>query len=277
MTVTYGPGVAQIIASHRVECLERELLLMPQADIKTIHSFEPSKYLRTIIVPPQVALTGAVHKVDYEVYLEKGTIQVTTDTGLKELIGPCRFPVKAGHKRAGFTLDNEVTWTDIYPNPDDCRDILELENRLYFVPSIGLADSRIAAQRDIIDYNKFLHEFGLTHSAVAQISQITSDLAAMPPGIPVALQDSPIHGKGLFAMQAFSKGSVICPGRLQGKRTPAGRYINHSANPNVIPIKVDDDIYVHAVKDIAVGDELLVDYRESMRVNFGLKVQGELV
>ena len=56
-----------------------------------------------------------------------------------------------------------------------------------------------------------------------------------------------------------------------------GRFINHSVKPNVIPVKVGDDIYAQATRDIAVNDELLVDYRDSMRVNFGLKVQGELV
>ena len=273
--VTYGAGFLQVTPAQKVERLERELLRMPQADIKTTHAFGPGTYERTITVPPWVALTGAEHRTDYVVRLERGTIIVNTDDGLRTLTGPCEFAAKAGIKRAGFVQAEEVVWTDVYPNPDNCRDILELEARLYIVPNIGLADSRTAAQRDIIDYDTFLHQFGLTHAAVAGISQIQDDLIDMPIGINVELRDSPIHGKGLFAMQAFNAGDVVCPGRLAGKRTPGGRYINHSMHPNVMPYKVGDDIYARALRDIAVDDELLVDYRDSMRVNFGIEVQGE--
>ena len=44
---------------------------------------------------------------------------------------------------------------------------------------------------------------------------------------------------------------------------------------NVLPYKVNDDIYVIALKDVPAGGELLVDYRASMRVNFGLYLEGE--
>jgi hypothetical protein len=38
---------------------------------------------------------------------------------------------------------------------------------------------------------------------------------------------------------------------------------------------VQDDIFAVAARKINAGDELLVDYRASMRVNFGLTMQGE--
>lgn len=277
MQVTYSPSIARIVAMQKVSRLEQELLRMPQADIKTTHTFKPGVYERTIVVPPWTVLTGAEHRTDYLVRLEQGTIIVNTDAGMQTFVAPCEFVAHAGIKRAGFVQGEEVVWTDVYPNPDNCQDIAILDAKFYVVPNIGLADSRTAVQRDIIDYDTFLHQFGLTHAEVARISQIQDDLIGMPAGVNVELRDSPVHGKGLFAMQAFSAGEVVCPGRLAGKRTPGGRFINHSAKPNVIPVKVGDDIYAQATRDIAVNDELLVDYRDSMRVNFGLKVQGELV
>jgi hypothetical protein len=39
-------------------------------------------------------------------------------------------------------FEEEVVWTDIYPNPDNCRDIDALEDRLYEVPEGGLGDKR---------------------------------------------------------------------------------------------------------------------------------------
>jgi hypothetical protein len=39
-------------------------------------------------------------------------------------------------------FDEEVVWTDIYANPDNCRDIDALEERLYEVPACGMGDKR---------------------------------------------------------------------------------------------------------------------------------------
>jgi SET domain-containing protein len=85
-----------------------------------------------------------------------------------------------------------------------------------------------------------------------------------------------IHGLGLFALKDFEVGEIVCPGRLDGKRTPAGRFINHSFESNILPQLVGNDIYAVATRKIHANEELLVDYRASMRVNFGLNIMGEL-
>lgn len=118
------------------------LLQMEQADIVTLHKFLPGIYERTIVIPPWTVLTGAEHKTAYKVRLERGTIAVNTDTDVKILTGPCEFDASAGFQRAGRVFEDEVVWTDIYENPDNCRNIEELENRLYVVPDIGLGDNR---------------------------------------------------------------------------------------------------------------------------------------
>jgi hypothetical protein len=259
----------------KVVALQDKLLEMPQAGIKTIHEFSPGVYKRTIIVPPWTVLTGAAHKTDYKVKLEKGTIAVNIDDDVRVLTAPCEFEAKAGAQRAGRVFDDEVIWTDIYDNPDNCTDIAVLEDRLYVVPECGLADSRTEVQKAKVDYNAFLHQIGVTQDEMDRIVHITSDLIDMPAGVAVELKDSPIHGKGLFAAKDFEIGETVCPGRLNGKRTPGGRFINHSVNCNITPVKVGDDIYAVAVAKISAGDELLVDYRASMRVNFGLVYQGE--
>jgi hypothetical protein len=122
--------------------LQTALLEMSQADIVTTHKFLPGVYERTITIPPWTVLTGAAHKTAYRVRLEKGVIAVNTDDGVKVLVAPCEFDVDAGFQRAGRVFEEEVVWTDIYANPDNCRNIDELENRLYEVPECGLGDSR---------------------------------------------------------------------------------------------------------------------------------------
>ena len=128
--------------------MQDELLKMEQADIVTDHRFRPGVYERTITIPPWTVLTGAAHKTAYRVRLVRGLIAVNTDEGVKVLEGPIEFDVPAGFQRAGRVFDEEVVWTDIYENPDNCRNIDELEQRLYEIPECGMFDSRI--QRALI-------------------------------------------------------------------------------------------------------------------------------
>lgn len=262
---------------QKVVVLQDELLQMPQAEIVTTHTFLPGVYERKITVPPWTVLTGAAHKTDYRVRLEKGTIAVNIDTEVIVLTAPYEFEAKAGAQRAGRVFDDEVVWVDVYDNPDDCQDLAVLEERLYVVPECGLGDTRkrLAIESAQADYQLFLGQLGVDQDAMDAVVTIESDLIDMPEGHDVELKASPVHGIGMFATRHFFAGEVICPGRLDSKRTPAGRYINHSHDANVIPHKFGDDIYAIALKDIPVGGELFVDYRASMRVNFGLYLPGE--
>jgi len=272
-SVTYGKGFAVAVPmNEKVKALQDESLKFPQVDVVTTHTFLPGIYERAIIIPAWTVLTGVEHKTSYRVRLEKGTIAVTTDNGVKVLTAPCEFESKAGVQRAGWVFDNEVIWVDVYDNPDNCTDLAVLEKRLYVVPELGLADSRTDAQKARIDYGLFLHQLGTTDAEVLKIVHIESDLIDMPDGWDVKLKPSSIHGMGLFATRDFELGETVCPGRINGKRTPGGRYINHSANNNVLPKLAGDDIFVIASRKINAGDELVLDYRASMRVNFGIIV-----
>jgi hypothetical protein len=156
MTVTYGQGFLPTlpmfanmgltkvnVTPDKIVKLQDELLQMEQADIVTEHTFTPGIYERKIIVPPWCVLTGAAHKTDYKVRLEKGTIAVNIGTEVKILTAPCEFDACAGEQRVGRVFEDEVVWVDIYANPDDCKDISVLENRLYVVPVYGLGANRV--------------------------------------------------------------------------------------------------------------------------------------
>lgn len=166
-TVTYGKGFAVALSmNQKVKALEYELMAMPQADIITTHTFLPGIYERTITIPAWVVLTGAEHKTSYRVRLEKGTIAVNTDDGVKILTAPCEFESKAGIQRAGRVFDEEVVWVDVYDNPDNCTDIAILEDRLYVVPEYGMGASRTDAQKALIAYKLFLRQLGATYSNI---------------------------------------------------------------------------------------------------------------
>jgi hypothetical protein len=260
-----------------IERLEHALLQMPQSDIVTTHMFYPGRYERTIIIPPWTVLSGAQHRCAYNVRLEKGVIAVNTDDGIKVLQAPFSFCAAAGVKRVGRVLEQEVVWVDIYDNPDNCQDIAALEERLYVIPEYGLGENRIATQIELdrTDYQAFLSQLGIDQRRLDQIVCNPMDLIPMPAGFDVEVRASKIHGLGLFALRHFQPDESICPGRLDGCRTPAGRYINHSFDPNTTSVKTGDDIYAVALRHIFPNEEIKISYRHAMQVNFGLYLAGD--
>ena len=185
MRVTYGKGfnfLPALSMTDKVLALQNELLKMPQANIVTEHIFKPGVYERKITIPAWTVLTGAEHKTPYHVRVEKGTIAVNTDDGVKVFNGPCDFPAKAGMQRAGRVFEDEVVWVDVYDNPDDCIDLAILEDRLYVVPACGLADSRTDAQKAAIAYRAFLYKLGMSDSEVDEVFEVKkmpTDLCAL--------------------------------------------------------------------------------------------------
>jgi hypothetical protein len=267
-----------VLVKTQIQNLQNELLKMPQSDIVTEHTFYPGFYERKITIPAWTVLTGAEHKTGYTVRLEKGTIAVNIGEKVQIMTAPMEFQAKAGAQRVGRVFEEEVVWVDVYENPDNCQNLKVIETRLYVVPECGLGENRVQLQINNAqkDYQLFLDQIGLNQAEIDKIVTNESDCIDMPKNVFVELRDSKIHGKGLFATKSFKKGEIVCPGRLNGKRTPGGRFINHSYDSNILPIKVGDDIYATAIRDIYENEELLVDYRSSMRVNFGITLQGEL-
>jgi hypothetical protein len=263
-----------IVSRDQIERMQAALLHMPQAYIVTTHAFPHGKYERTIVIPPWTVLSGAEHRTSYDVRLEKGTIAVNSDEGVKILTAPYEFRAPAGAQRVGRVFEEEVVWVDVYDNPDNCQDIAALEARLYVIPSCGLGENRVAAriEQDRCDYALFLAQLGTTQEALDVIVTNETDLIPMPDGFDVEVRPSRLHGNGLFALRPFAAGEYICPGRIEGHRTPAGRFINHSADPNTTSVKYGDDIGAVALKDILKNEEILISYRMAMRINFGLEI-----
>jgi len=134
--------ISNNITIEKIVNLQNELLHLEQSDIETKHIFLDKIYERTIIIPPWTVLTGAAHKTNYKIRLEKGKIAVNIGNEIKILEAPLEFDANAGEQRVGRVFDDEVVWTDIYDNPDNCKDILELEDRLYVIPECGLGENR---------------------------------------------------------------------------------------------------------------------------------------
>lgn len=131
------------ITVEKIIKLQEVLLEMPQADIVTEHTFLNGIYERKITIPKWTVLTGAAHKTDYKIRLEKGTIAVNVGNKVIVLTAPSELDAKAGEQRVGRVFEDDVVWVDIYENSDNCNNVEELEERLYVVPECGLGENRI--------------------------------------------------------------------------------------------------------------------------------------
>jgi hypothetical protein len=136
---------------------------------------------------------------------------------------------------------------------------------------------------DHSDFQDVISAFGMDEEFVDSISRAEEDQIPFPEGLApkVALHPSPIHGTGVFASFPINAFEVIGPARLNGKRTPLGRYANHSANPNAFFVKNDNgDIYAMASKSIRGcsggdnGEEITVDYYQALKIN-GYQIEGD--
>jgi uncharacterized protein len=107
--------------------------------------------------------------------------------------------------------------------------------------------------------------------------------------IRIAVRDSIVHGRGVYAMQEIPKGARIIEytgQRVSWENAPNdendphtfnfglengkvinpeiggndARWINHSCDPNCEAVEEDDRIFIDAIRDIEPGEELFYDY-----------------
>lgn len=97
------------------------------------------------------------------------------------------------------------------------------------------------------------------------------ELGLDPAALPVRVAPSRIAGLGVMATRAVAAGAVLAPAFIWRDglwRTPVGRYLNHGAPPNVRLWEQGGCLMLQALRRLAAGQELLVDYRtQQLRVD----------
>ena len=83
----------------------------------------------------------------------------------------------------------------------------------------------------------------------------------------LTIDNSPIHGKGLFATDDIDADFVIGVTHVRDMRfpdglirTPLGGFFNHSENPNCEIFDEDDFLKIRTIKQINKGEELTATY-----------------
>lgn len=91
--------------------LQAAMVKMPQAELVTRHYFADGMYCRELEQPAGCLIVGKVHKVEHFFILAKGSLRVTTDNGVVDLIAPAVIVSSPGTKRAGLALEDSVCIT----------------------------------------------------------------------------------------------------------------------------------------------------------------------
>ena len=259
--------------------LEKEMLEMPQADCPVAHHFGPGIYIREVTLPAGIFAVGHTQRYEHLNIMLTGKVAIVDGDQVRVLEAPLIFTGKPGRK-VGYVLETCV-WQNVYATNETNIDTLEAHylDKSKTWEAYDKAQSEIAHalnQHNRDDYAQVLKEFGFDTDTARQQAEEESDQIDMPNAFKAVAQvrDSNIEGKGLFLSWHITAGQIIAPARISGKRTPAGRYVNHSINPNCKYIADEKgDIYLVSLQDIDgckggnKGEELTVDYRQALTLN----------
>lgn len=265
------------IKEPKIDLLEKMWLNQEQAPCPVVHRFAPGVCVREVKIPAGTYAIGHHQNFAHLNILLKGRVSIRNEDGtFTELTAPMVFVGKPGRK-IGF-IHEDMTWLNIYHT--DETDVEKIEN--HFVrKSQAFEEMKEHHQKALLlksgidqkDFKAALKELGITEDECQQQSSCQSDFTELPYGeYKIKVGASRIEGRGLLATGDFKRGEIIAPARIDGKRTIAGRFTNHSLTPNAKMVRNNSDIYLTAITKIngqrggMDGDEITVNYREAYRL-----------
>jgi len=260
-----------------VESAERELLAHPQIDCPVVHHFGPGICIREVFMPAGTFAIGHHQKFDQLNIMISGKVLIAKDDGTTQILtAPMIFTGKAGRK-IGYVMEDMV-WQNVYAT--DLKDATAVED--FFIEKSDqwhndqaskFALESVSKAVDRNDYFLLLEECGISHTQARQQSEDESDQMWVDSEI-TRVDISSIEGKGLFATTNIAVGDLICPARIDGKRTQAGRFTNHSLFPNAKMVLLSNgDIDLVAIADIegckggSIGTEITINYRQALSLS----------
>lgn len=255
-----------------IDAAEIEMLGQEQVDCPVTHRFGPGIYIREVFMPKGAYIIGHRHTTPHINIMLTGVIGLLNDDGTETVLrAPQTFVAQPGRKIAYIYED--VIWQNVHAT--DETDVAKLEALFLDKSPAFLDHHKIQTPNYSVDQEDFyaaVAEYGFDPLTVREISENAADQMPFPPGnYRVQVAASSIEGKGLFVTGKFAANELIVPARLDGKRTPAGRYTNHSKTPNAEMVMDEyGDIYLFSTREIAgckggaLGEEITIDYRQAL-------------
>jgi len=266
------------LTNEKIEQVEAKMLQLPQADCPVEHRFAPGLYIRQVTLPAGILAIGHEQLTEHFNVMLCGKVLMINKDGTREIIkAPQSFTGQPGRK-VGFILETTV-WLNIYATDETDIDKLEAQylrksETFLLNEAEHKSAETVANEINRLDYKAMLQETGFTEPEARAMAENKVDQIDMPiVHKPYRIAESAIEGKGYFLTAPAKAGDVLAPARIDGKRTPAGRYCNHSMTPNArFDNHADGNIYLIALRDIhgaqggGIGEEVTVDYRQSIKL-----------
>lgn len=254
------------------------MLQLPQAECPVRHIFGPGLYIREVTLPAGTFAIGHYQKTAHMNIMLTGRVLMVDEYGIRTILTAPRTFMSEPGRKVGYILET-VIWQNVYAtNETDIEKLeatyLEKSNTFLLNQKQQFTANQISQEINRLDYKVMLDEVGFTHEVAKAQSENEDDQIPMPGGAhPYQIAKSPIDGMGYFLTAPCKAGAVLAPARIGEKRTPAGRYVNHSMTPNAKMIFSEDgNIYLIALRDIAgatgggIGEEVTTDYRETIKL-----------
>ena len=265
-----------------IDEIEKMMLSLPQAECPVFHKFGDGLYIRELHMKAGTLAIGHEQRFKHYNVMLKGKVKMlNSDGSTSELSAPAAFFAEPGRK-IGYVIEDMV-WQNIYPTCE--TDIETLEN-IYLNKSeawklnneLQMSLLTLEREKDREDFKQALEEIGVSPELVTSQSENEEDRIQFYNNR-TRVAESPIQGKGLFATTTIPANEIILPARIGGMRTDAGRYTNHSANPNArMEGDENGDIWLISMRNIKgclggeLGEEITVDYRQAIKEN--LRIGG---
>lgn len=264
-----------------IDKLERDFMKREQVDCPVTHHFGPGVCIREVKLPAGAIVIGHHQNFAHLNIFIQGRVSIRNDDGtFTELSAPATFVGKPGRK-IGY-VHEDVIWQNVWVT--DERDIEKIES--HFLKKSDTWNESVAAREickqlqcgvDRTDFIKMLEDLDLSSEEVRSVSVDESDMIELPYGsYKFKVAPSKIEGQGLIAIGDIAEDEFIAPARLGDNRTVAGRFTNHSLNPNAKMIVHLGNIYLVATKSIKGckggldGEEITIDYRAAYRLNISI-------
>lgn len=270
------------LTTFSIDEVEQKMLALPQAECELFHKFQPGYYIREVHLPKGAIVVG--HHQNYEhlnVFIRGKVLMLNTDGSTNIVEAPMTFVGKPGRKIGAILED--VVWQNVYPTNQTDIDLLEAQYLTKSAYSLEHAAHKFALEcelknEDRDDYVSAIRELGYTDEQVrVEVTNLEDQIDMPVDDYKFVKSISPIHGEGIFATANIPAGEVVGPSRIGFFRTPLGRYVNHSKNPNSEMVQDGDNFYLVSIKNISgaqggqPGMEITIDYRKARQ----LSLKGE--
>lgn len=245
--------------NEKVDRLYLSLAAMEQTDTRTKHYIDRGLYCREATVEAGTLLISKTHLHPHHFIMSRGIIYMIDERGEVKRLEGHNHGITPGNTRRVVYVEEEVVFTTLHPT--DLTDIDQIEASLYAEDRLLISDNP-----DHQDFRAMAKDIGMTEEQIRIESYRTDTTIPMPEGagLKTKVQRSPIDGLGMFSTEAIAAFELIAPASIDRMRTPAGRYTNHSANPNaMLHVPKRGLVNLVSIEAIPAGTEITLDYRQA--------------